>query len=321
MMQIALIGLGAGAATALLFASVKSGALLSILLFYIAPLPILIAALGWSHLAGLIAAIVAALALAVAFGWTFFLVFLIGVGLPAWWLGYLTMLARPAADGGTALEWYPAGRLVVWCAVLGALIVIAAIPTFGTDEQSFTAALRTAFERFIQVSPDRAGRGSDAIPGVDTARIVDFLVMVIPSTAAVLATLTNTLNLWIAARIVRLSGRLNRPWPDLPAMDFPKLVAAVLLAAIVTSLFGGLVGIAATVLSASLLVAFAILGFAVLHAITRGRPSRPFLLSGVYAATLMFGWPMLVMTLLGLAEAAFNIRARAGRKAGPPMVS
>ena len=59
MMQIVLIGLGAGAAAALLFASVASGSPLSVLLFYLAPLPILIAALGWSHWAALIAAVVA----------------------------------------------------------------------------------------------------------------------------------------------------------------------------------------------------------------------------------------------------------------------
>ena len=46
MTQIVLIGLGAGATAALLFASVASGALVSILLFYLAPLPILIAAMG-----------------------------------------------------------------------------------------------------------------------------------------------------------------------------------------------------------------------------------------------------------------------------------
>src|SRR5262249_43090063 len=56
MMQIILIGLGAGAAAALLFASVVSGSIAAIFLFYLAPLPILIAALGWSHVAGLIAA-------------------------------------------------------------------------------------------------------------------------------------------------------------------------------------------------------------------------------------------------------------------------
>ncbi len=58
MLQIGLIGLAAGAAAALLFASVASGAWLSVAMFYLAPLPILIAALGWSHWAALIAALV-----------------------------------------------------------------------------------------------------------------------------------------------------------------------------------------------------------------------------------------------------------------------
>ena len=49
MMHFAIIGIGAGAAAALLFASVTSGTLLSIPLFYLAPLPIMIAGLGWSH--------------------------------------------------------------------------------------------------------------------------------------------------------------------------------------------------------------------------------------------------------------------------------
>src|SRR5262249_39586884 len=54
MMQVALVGLGAGAAAALLFATVVSGSIAAVFLFYLAPLPILIAALGWSHIAGLI---------------------------------------------------------------------------------------------------------------------------------------------------------------------------------------------------------------------------------------------------------------------------
>ena len=59
MIQIVLVGLGAGAAAALLFASVVSGSLAAVFLFYLAPLPIMIAALGWSHIAGLIAAAIA----------------------------------------------------------------------------------------------------------------------------------------------------------------------------------------------------------------------------------------------------------------------
>ena len=56
MIQIVLIGLGAGAASALLFASIASGSPLSFALANFAQLPILLAAIGWTHVAGLLAA-------------------------------------------------------------------------------------------------------------------------------------------------------------------------------------------------------------------------------------------------------------------------
>src|SRR5258708_33591045 len=104
MMRMVLIGIGAGAAAALLFASVASGALLSILLFYLAPLPILIAALGWSHWAGLIAAIAATAALAFVFESYFFLAFLIVIGFAAWWLRFLAFLGGPVAAADRNIE-------------------------------------------------------------------------------------------------------------------------------------------------------------------------------------------------------------------------
>src|SRR5262249_34391925 len=137
MVQLFLIGVGAGAATALLFASVATGSWLAVLLFYLAPLPVLIAALGWRHWAAFIAAIVASTALGEGFGWFLFAIFLIGVGLPAWWLGYLALLARPDAAAPGGLEWYPVGHLVVWAAVIGAVIVTAEILSLGTSGESF----------------------------------------------------------------------------------------------------------------------------------------------------------------------------------------
>src|ERR1700757_386746 len=98
MMQVFLIGVGAGAAAALLFASVASGSPLSVVLFYLAPLPIPIAALGWRHYAALVASIAPAASLAAVFNSTLFIAFLIGIGLPAWWLGYLALLARPVEN-------------------------------------------------------------------------------------------------------------------------------------------------------------------------------------------------------------------------------
>jgi hypothetical protein len=320
MMQFGLIGVGAGAAAALLFASVTSGSLLSVALFYLTPLPLLIAGLGWSHWAALTGALTAALALGLVFGPVFLVTFLAGAGLPAWWLGYLTMLARPVGNGGGAqLEWYPPGRLVVWAAILATLIVVIAIPNFGTDAESFRAGLRKAVTRLLHVETSAPADAPISIPGLsNSGRLIDFMVAAIPAAGAVRATITRLLNLWLAGRCVKLSGRLKRPWPQLAAMTFPPMLTAVLAIALVLSLIGGLVGIIAVVLTASLLMAFGVLGFAVLHTITKGMTSRGFLLGGVYAAVLVFGWPVLALCLLGLIEATMDLRARLARKRGPP---
>jgi hypothetical protein len=125
-------------------------------------------------------------------------------------------------------------------------------------------------------------------------------------------------NLWLAGRVVRFSGRLMRPWPVIAEMTFPKLVSAALAAAIALSFLDSLVGIMAGVLSSALLMAFGVLGFAVLHAITRGMGARPFLIGGVYASVLVFGWPILALSVIGVAETAFGMRERIARKRGWP---
>lgn len=300
MMQIILVGLGAGAAAALLFASVVSGSIAAIFLFYLAPLPILIAALGWSHVAGLIAA-ASATAVVVALSGIFFIAVPV-IAFGGWWLGYLALLARPATNGGEGpLEWYPTGRLVLWAAVIGTLIVAAAVPNFGTDQQSLQAALRKTYERILR---DQS--------------LIDVLVVAVPPAAAVFSTITNVFNLWLAARVVKISGRLKRPWPDLAAWTLPTSTPVFLAAAIAGSFLPDLVGILAGAFAASLLMAFAMLGLAVLHAITRGMSTRALVLAAVYAAAVVLGWPILAMSILGLAEAAFNIRGRVARRRGPP---
>jgi len=300
MIQIVLVGLGAGAAAALLFASVVSGSLAAVFLFYLAPLPIMIAALGWSHLAGLIAAASATAVVGVLSG--VFLIAVPAIAFGAWWLGYLAMLARPATNGGgDVLEWYPVGRLVLWAAVIGTLIVAAAVPNFGMDQESLQAALRKTYERILR---DQA--------------LIDVLVVAVPPAAAVFSTVTNVFNLWLAARAVKISGRLKRPWPDLAALTLPPSSSALLAAAIAGSFLPDLPGVLAGVLAASLLMAFAILGFAVLHALTRGLRARIVMLTALYAAAIVLGWPVLAMAVLGLAEILLNIRSRVARKRGPP---
>jgi hypothetical protein len=315
MLQIGVIGIGAGAAAALLFASVASGSIFATALFYLAPLPILIAALGWSHLAAMIATLCAAGGLAAVLGLYFSTAFLIGIGLPAWWLGYLALLARPAAEAAS-VEWYPVGRLLLWAALIGTMVVVVTIPNFGTDKESFQLALRTAFERAIRLQTPAGS--PDLLDRPEMQRLLDVFVQAIPAAAAVLTTLLTVVNLWLAARIVRVSGLLRRPWPDLSAVALPAAAPALLAAAVVGSLLPDLAGLIAGVLAAALLIAFALIGFAVLHTITRGMSNRALALAGAYAAVALIGWPVLGLSLLGLAETTFHIRARAASTRGPP---
>jgi len=334
MVQIVAIGIAAGAAAALVFASIVSGSSLSLLLVSITPtlLPILIAALGWSHVAGLIAAFVAATAVAAALTDVRFVTFLVSVGLPAWWLGYLALLGRPAREanaGGIeapqadadadAIEWYPVGRLVVWAALLAALVVIIGVLNNGWDAESIRGRLTAEFEQLVRRQNGIPADVPLEIPSYpEPSRLLDLLAVVLPPTAAVLATIANLMNLWLAARIVKISGRLRRPWPDLAAIAFPPLLSGALAAAVAASFLDGLIGILAGVLGAALLTAYAILGFAVLHKITSGMSGRGFVLAGVYAAVGVLGWPMLVMTLLGLADSVIDLRGRVAARRGPP---
>lgn len=321
MMQTVLVGLVAGAASALLFGSIATGSLLAILLFYVSALPVVIVAIGWSHLAGLIAAAGAAVGLAAAFGGFFFVAYLIGVGLPAWWLGYLALLARQtqSTDGEDRLEWYPAGHLVFWCALLSALVIVCTIPNFGLDAESFRKELRKLFENIIRVQYHIPADTAVELPGVsDAGAVLDFLVLAVPPMAAVLTMLINAANLWLAGRIVALSGRLKRPWPDLPNMQFPSYAPMLLAVAIAGTFAPGLAGILATILTASVLTAYSILGLAVLHAITAGMAARGAILGGAYAGIAVFGWPMLAAALLGLIDPMLNLRARVKAKRGAP---
>jgi hypothetical protein len=135
--------------------------------------------------------------------------------------------------------------------------------------------------------------------------------------AGVLTTLVSLVSLALAAQIVKMSGRLRRPWPNLSSMHFPVYAPALTAAAIAGFFLPGLLGIAAGVLMGSMLTAYAVLGFAVLHAITLGSRGRPFALGGAYVAVLVLGWPALIMVLLGLADTAFNLRGRSARGRGP----
>jgi hypothetical protein len=72
------------------------------------------------------------------------------------------------------------------------------------------------------------------------------------------------------------------------------------------------------VLTASLLTAYMLLGFAVIHATTRPLSGRVFILGASYLSIMLFRWPALAVALIGLVDAALDIRGRVARKGPNP---
>jgi len=323
MIAIVLIAIAAGCASALMFASIISGALISLLLFYLAPLPLMVAALGWGPISATIGGIVAATGLGAIFGLPYCIAFAVTAALPAWWLGHLALLGRPVTNGASsgngaspvapALEWYPVGRILLWITGFAALTTMAALLTLGTDAAAITGALRRGLMRIIGPR-DAASTG-------ETEQWIDALVTIGPAAAAVVAMMTLTLNLWLAARITATSGRLHRPWPDLKSAALPPMTLAALCVAVAFCFSGGLLAILAQIVTAALMMAYALTGFAVLHTVTLALKSRALWLSCTYAIVMVFGWPVLAMVVLGLADAVFGIRQRYLQGRPPPLAA
>ena len=320
MIAIIIIGLAAGCASALMFASIISGALISLLLFYLAPLPLMVAALGWGPIAATIGGIVAASGLGAIFGLPYCIAFVITVALPAWWLGHLALLGRPlpatAPEGGSApaavqLEWYPIGRILLWIAGFAALTTIAAMLTLGTDAETITNSLRRGLLRILGAR--------DAASAGDIERWVAALAVIAPAAATIVAMMTLTLNLWLAGKITATSGRLHRPWPDLKSAELPPMTLVALSVALAFCFIGGLAAMFAQITTTALMMAYGLTGFAVLHTLTLALKSRVFWLCCTYAIVVAFGWPVLAMIVLGLADAVFGIRQRYLRGKPPPL--
>jgi hypothetical protein len=111
---------------------------------------------------------------------------------------------------------------------------------------------------------------------------------------------------------------LPRPWPDLNDMRFPPRAAAGFAAAIAASFVPGIIGLIAGLFATTLLMGFALLGLAIVHKLTTGMNGRGLMLSGLYLAVVILGWPVLMLAVLGLIDSPFDIRQRVANWRGPP---
>ena len=307
------IAAGAGLASALLFAASAKGAGPALVIAYVTPLPIMIAALGFGQATGLMAAGIASCAIAGVLGLLPGVFFGILLGFPSWWLAYLVLLARPVIihaqgigpDLSAPMLWYPIGRIVVWGAGLVAAVVLALGSATVVHFGSYVSAVHALSSRLATIL---GGSPSDGLPiGESAAAIVQLL----PSLMAGSAFLMLMVNLWLAARVVQRSGLLSRPWPPLPEnLRLPRIAAACLIGCGLIATAGGATSVASGVIVAPLSVAFMLQGLGAAHALTRGLAARRLILFAIYFITLSVIPSLLALAVLGVIDCLLPLRQK-----------
>ncbi|MGD9786138.1 MAG: DUF2232 domain-containing protein [Hyphomicrobiaceae bacterium] len=320
-----LIGIAAGLVAAVVFLSATTGPLpVRVILFLLTPLSLFLAGLGWGWLTSIAGGLAGTLAVALTTAPAIGLVFAVSNALPVAVLTYLAGLGRPASapgpdvDPATGTEWYPVGRLVIWAAAISGAMSLIVMLMIGADLDTLRDAVRKLIDEVLKAQIEAMAQGKP-LDEADLARLTDVGVYLLPALTALSWMMTMLFNLWLAGRITATSGRLPRPWPDIPAMRFPRGTPLALAAASAGTFLPGYAALGASALSGALYFAYVLMGLAVIHYVTRTQPWRPIALWSLYGALLILNTGISIfIALLGLADSFMPLRRSPPPGTNPP---
>jgi hypothetical protein len=308
-----LIGLGSGLASALAFVSAgRGGPVLGHLLYFLTPLPPLLAGLGWGWLPAVGGALVGTLAVTAVASPLEAAGYLFAVGVPAALVAYLAYLSRPSPANPNAREWYPLGRLLAVLALYAGALPVLALPLIGGSYE----ALRP---RIVEQIRAVFGESASAPDDQQIEAFANLFVMIAPSAIAVDWLLVMVANLYLAGRIADASNRLARPWPDVPALAYPAGFPLLLVGALLAGLAPGILGTAGAGFTGGLLFAQLLAGLALVHFLAR-RGAR-WLLWVVYTGLLVplfTPYAAVLVIIAGLVEPILKLKQRLGAPQPPP---
>jgi hypothetical protein len=307
------VAIGAGCAAALLFAVSAQTSAVAMALTYLAPLPIMIATLGWGLDSGAIATTISVAALALLSEPLSALLFAASVAIPGWALAAVAVTpvprylgARPSAASAHA----SVGTIVSLASVIGILggaaILTAIIVIYG----GYGEGAR-------RIAAELTALAGSAFGGAESAKtaqeFAETLVRFGPSAIAGSMLLMLCINLYSAARSAQLSHRLSRPWPDLPtSLYLPWPLGGLFLGCIAAAyVLPSPAGQYFAVGAGGLGGAFVLQGLAVAHALSRGLALRPVMLAALYACCFLRAkYTLPVVAALGLVDVFARLRNR-----------
>ena len=309
MVQIIAIGIGAGLAAALMFVSVVTGTYVAFPLFALSALPIAIAALGWGPISGGLAAVVGTAAVALtAQAPSFAAGFALLIGGPAAWIALVAGQPSAAASGPSqrTATYRPLGEVLVHAAGVVAFGVAALGFLIHFDIEAITRELTDAFVTVLAQMPDAATGPTRG----DLEPLARLYARLMPFTSAAIVLTLLAFDTWLAARIAALSSRLSRPWTPLPTVRMPPAFVALFAVAVAGSFLPAGLGLVFQVVAGACGFALALEGLATFHFVSRAWKSRSAILTIAYILTFAIGLPIVLWTVLGIADSTTGLRRR-----------
>ena len=297
-----LLAVGAGALTALFYVAVGLGSFGSLILAYLAQLPLFAIGLaaGFAHAA--LAAAVGAVLIAAALPLTVSGLFLVTVALPVLVLTNRALLSRTNPDGST--EWYPPGHLLSVLNAIALAALLAAALLFWSHDGGMTGAGKALLTEMLRgLVADDASRQA-----VAAAR--DRLAWLLP------AMLLTSWQIMVIVNGLLAQGALSRfslnlrPGAPFRELWLPQWLSFALAAALVASFMPGRIGDFGGNAAIVAALPFVFLGLSVIHALSVRWPARTFILVCVYFGLFMAGWPALVIAAIGVLETWLSLRQR-----------
>ncbi len=317
-----IIGILAGIASGVLYASASAGNFAGMMLASLASFPLFVAGLGWGAATVLLGVIVLGVGYIAVLGPSSGVGAALAIGAAPLMVTWLALQSRPAAAATSAegevadagLEWYPEGRLVVWMALLAGTGVSLFVLLNSFGEGGFSQTIASQLEPLFKALAEQP----NAPPAEQMEAFRTMLIAALPAGMSIVSVLSMVLSLALAIAVIKRSGMSLRPWAPFSELRFPRWAVWVLSAAAIATFLPGLTGTLGWVFAAALFAAFVVLGVAVMHGLTAGNPMQPMLLGALYFLIIFFNVIVcLPLIILAMTDQAFNLRGRNQPKPPP----
>jgi len=293
----------AGCLGGLLHIAVTGGGLGSVILGFLAMVPLFAVGLGLGLIPALVAGATGIAIVVATAGMLSGLFFALAYLAPVAVLTRQALLNRPGATGNQ--EWYPPGLLLVWLTGLGGVVALFVIlqPADLARDAAMRDELARAFSQFTAIDPAAA------------TRTADLMLSILPGQFAVSWMLMVIVNSALAQGLLARFGRNLRPSPAIADIRLPLAIPAAFGLALAIGLIGGALSRYGFIAVMILAVPLCMQGLAVVHAFA-ARFAAPGLLLFVFYFMLLFGWLLPLVLLLGVIEQWAGLCRRFKR--GPP---